>query len=268
VDAITSRQNAVVKRFRALARTVPIIDGEILLDGEHLVEEALAADVAIDVAAFAQPQLSRSPQLRELARRVAAAGSRVAVAPDHVFDAMAPVRQPSGVVAIARANLVTLGAALQAPKPLVLVVAGVQDPGNVGAIIRSAAAFGATAVVATEGSANPFGWKALRGAMGATFRIPVVAAAALDDVIASAREGKIALVATVPRGGTMLPDARLDDGCAVVVGGEGAGLPDAVIAAARDQITIPTRGRVESLNVAIAAALVLYEASRQRAERP
>jgi TrmH family RNA methyltransferase len=266
VDAITSRQNAVVKRFRALARTAPTAAGEILLDGAHLIHEALGAHVAVDVAVFAQPQLDRSPALSELSRRVTATGGRVVVASEHVFSAMAPVRQPSGVVAIARAKPVALATAFQGPTPLVLIVAGVQDPGNVGAIIRSAAALGATAVVATEGSANPFGWKALRGAMGATFRISVVAAASLDDVMAAARSFGVSLVAAVPRGGTPLPDARLADGCALVVGGEGGGLPEAVIAAARAQITIPMRGQIESLNVAIAAAVVLYEASRQRAE--
>jgi TrmH family RNA methyltransferase len=268
VDAITSRQNAVVKRFRALARTAPTAAGEILLDGEHLIDEALAAGVAVDVAVFAQPHLDRSATLSDLSHRVTATGGRIAVAPEHVFSAMAPVRQPSGAVAIARATPVALATAFQGPKPLVVIVAGVQDPGNVGAIIRSAAAFGATAVVVTEGSANPFGWKALRGAMGGTFRISVVAAASQDEVIASARAGGVPLVATVPRGGTPLPDARLDDACALVLGGEGAGLPDGVIAAARAQITIPMRGQIESLNVAIAAAVVLYEASRQRSEYP
>jgi TrmH family RNA methyltransferase len=268
VDPITSRQNAVVKRCRALARTAPTADGEILLDGEHLIEEALAAGVRIEIAAFAQPQLDRFPQLSELARRVIASGGRVAVAGEHVFGAMTPVRHPSGAVAIARVNPATLKAAFDAPEPLVLILAGVQDPGNVGAIIRSAAAFGATAVVATEGTANPFGWKALRGAMGGTFKVAIVADASLDDVLARSRDAGVPLLATVPRGGTALPHARLVGGCAVVLGGEGAGLPEAVIAAARDQITIPMRGAVESLNVAVAAALVLYEASRQRAERP
>jgi RNA methyltransferase, TrmH family len=270
VESITSRQNAVVKRFRALARTAPVRVGEALLDGEHLVGEALASRISIDVAAFSQRRINASPELSDLARTVAATGARVVTASDDVFAAMTPVRQPSGVVAIGRIQPTALGSAFErrGREPLVLVLAGVQDPGNVGAIIRSAAAFDATAVVTTEGSANPFGWKALRGAMGGTFRVPVTPSAALQDVIAAARDAEVPLVAAVPNGVTALHDARLDTACAIVVGAEGAGLPEFLIAAARDQIRIPMRAPVESLNVAIAAALLLYEASRQRPERP
>lgn len=269
MDVIASRQNAVVKRFRAVARAAAADSGEALLDGEHLLVEALGARVPVDIAAFSAGHLNGSARLTELAARVTAAGGRVVRVPEDIFAAMSPVRHPSGVVAIARMQAAPLASVFRAgaAPPLALVLAGVQDPGNVGAIIRSAAAFGATAVVATEGCANPYGWKALRGAMGGTFRVPVVPFAAIDDVIAAARTEPVRLVATVPRGGTPLPGAALAGACAIVVGGEGAGLPQAVIAAASERVTIPMRAPVESLNVAIAAALVLYEASRQRAER-
>ena len=269
MDVIASRQNAIVKRFRAAAHASAHASGEALLDGEHLLEEALASRIPVEIAAFCARHLDRSAPLSELAARVAAAGGRVVRTPHDVFTAMSPVRQPSGVVAIARLRAARLADIFPGTAPvLALVLAGVQDPGNAGAIVRSAAAFGATAVVATEGSADPFGWKALRGAMGGTFRVPVVPSAAMDDVIAAAREAGVPLVASVPRGGTPLPEASLRGACAIVVGGEGAGLPPSVAAAATERVTIPMRAPVESLNVAIAAALVLYEASRQRAERP
>jgi TrmH family RNA methyltransferase len=148
--------------------------------------------------------------------------------------------------------------------PLVLVLAGLQDPGNVGAIIRAAAAFGASGVVAIEGSANPFGWKALRGAMGGTFRLPIAAHGALPDVVDSAAALGLRLVAAVPRGGTPLPKLDLREPTAIVLGGEGAGVPHATMAAVHETVTIPMQPPVESLNVAIAAALILYEATRQR----
>ncbi len=265
MERITSRQNPIVKRFRALARTAPTVDGEVLLDGEHLVEEALASQVPLDVAAFSQTHLNGSQQrLAKLARRLTTAGTRIVGVSEEVLAAMSPVREPSGVVAIARIRPATLRSAFETARPLLLVLAGVQDPGNVGAIIRAAAAFGATAIVASAGTANPFGWKALRGAMGGTFRLPVVPSAPLDDVIAAGRRAGVPIVATTPRGGTPLPAARLDGGCAIVLGGEGAGIPDAVLAAAAVRLTIPMQAPVESLNVATAAALVLYEAARQR----
>jgi TrmH family RNA methyltransferase len=263
LERIDSRQNAVVKRFRALARGGSGPD--VLLDGEHLLEEALAAGVPVDVAVFSQRHFDGSrPRLEALADKARARGARVLSAPDDVFASVSPVRHPSGVAAIARIQTAELTSLFTAAgPPLVLVIAGVQDPGNVGTIIRSAAAFGATGVVATDGTASPFGWKALRGAMGGTFRVPVAAGVSIDRVLEEARHAGVAVMAAVPTGGTALPAARFDGACAIVVGAEGSGVPEDVAAAA-ERLTIPMRGPVESLNVATAAALILYEASRQR----
>ena len=148
--------------------------------------------------------------------------------------------------------------------PLVVVLAGLQDPGNVGAIIRAAAAFGASGVIAIEGSANPFGWKALRGAMGGTFRIPVAARGLLPEVIAAAHDTGVRLVAAVPRGGTPLPALDLRVPTAIVLGGEGGGVSPETLSAVHHTVTIPMGAPVESLNVAVAAAVILYETMRQR----
>ena len=183
---------------------------------------------------------------------------------------MSPVEHPSGVVAIAHAQPSGLDAAFSpgsdaaALTPLVLVLAGIQDPGNVGAIVRTAAACGATGVVAIEGSANPFGWKALRGAMGGTFHLPVSARSTLEDVARVAADAGVRLVAAVPRGGTPLPQLDLRAPTAIVLGAEGAGVTEPVIETAAEFVSIPMRPAVESLNVAVAAALILYEAFRQR----
>lgn len=278
MERITSRQNAVVKRFRDLARTSRASGRgeqtahaghatEVLLDGEHLVQEALACGVRVDVAAVSERQLANvlSPIAR-IAKDVKSRGGRVVTVGDPVLAAISPVQHPSGVVAIARARPADLGVVMSAPSdlPVVLVLAGVQDPGNVGAIIRAAAAFGAAGVIVTEGSANPFSWKALRGAMGATFRIPIAARSTFPAVITSAQEHQVRLVAAAPRGGTPLPELDLTKRVAIVLGGEGAGLPPAALTAVHDTLTIPMHAPVESLNVAVAAALILYEATRQR----
>src|SRR6185369_379887 len=209
-----------------------------------------------------------------LARDVRKRGVRALLVTDQVLAAISPVQHPSGVVAIARARATDVRVVFAAAAdhgqhlPLVLVLAGVQDPGNVGAIVRTAAAFGASGVVAIEGSANPFGWKALRGAMGGTFRLPVAARGSLSEVVASATELGVRLVAAVPRGGTPLPRIDLRAPTAVVLGGEGAGVPQTTMAAVHETVTIPMQAPAESLNVAIAAALILYEAARQRQESP
>jgi TrmH family RNA methyltransferase len=272
MERISSRQNAIVKRFRDLARASRNVtsaghSGEVLLDGEHLVQEALACDIPVEIAAFSDKQLNNvlSPVAR-IAKDVKKRGGRVLTVTEPVLAAMSPVQHPSGVVAIARARPteVRVVMATVTDLPLVLVLAGLQDPGNVGAIIRAAAAFGASGVVAIERSANPFSWKALRGGMGGTFRLPIAARGSLSEVVASARELGVRLIAAVPRGGTPLPNVDLREPTAIVLGGEGAGVSAATMAAVQETVTIPMQAPVESLNVAIAAALILYEATCQR----
>jgi len=276
MERISSRQNAIVKRFRDLARTSLTVtaaghSAEVLLDGEHLVQEALACDIPVEIAALSDRHLAdaRSP-LARIAKDVKKRGGRLVAVSDQVLAAISPVQNPSGVVAIARARPadVRVVMATVTDLPLVLVLAGLQDPGNVGAIVRAAAAFGASGVVAIEGSANPFGWKALRGAMGGTFRLPVAAHGRLPEVVDAAVELGVRLVAAVPRNGTPLPKLDLRVPTAIVLGGEGAGVPQATMAAMQEMVTIPMQPPVESLNVAIAAALILYEATRQRQSAP
>jgi TrmH family RNA methyltransferase len=183
---------------------------------------------------------------------------------DQVLAAISPVRQPSGVVAIAHRLSVSMADVFKGAPQLVVLLADIQDPGNVGAIVRAAEACGATGVVTGEGTADPFAWKALRGSMGSTFRVPVADRQPLAAVVDRARTSGLKIVATVPRGGTPLPDAYLRAPCAILLGGEGAGLTAQLAAAADERITIPMKPPVESLNVAIAAAVILYEAARQR----
>lgn len=281
MERISSRQNAIVKRFRDLARTArphPAAghpehaaraghSAEVLLDGEHLLQEALLCDIPIEIAAFSDKQLTTgtSPMGR-LAKDVKKRGGRIVTVSDQVLAAISPVQHPTGVVAIGRARPAEVRVVMSAvtERPLVLVLAGIQDPGNVGAMVRAAAAFGASGIIAIEGSANPFSWKALRGGMGGTFRLPIASRGALSDVIVTAADEKIRLVAAVPRGGTPLPHVDLRQPTAIVMGSEGQGLSPATMAAVNEFVTIPMHAPVESLNVAVAAALILYEAARQR----
>lgn len=259
---VTSRQNPVVRRFREAAREGRAGD-VVLLDGPHLLAEALDAGVPLEVAAFASD--AAEGRFPDLARRCARSGAQVITVPASLLGAMTPVRQPSGVVALARMQPAPTADVLRARAPqLVLILDRVQDPGNVGAIVRVAEGCGASGVIVGPGTADPFGWKALRGSMGSAFRMPVAVASTLPDAMAQARGAGLRLFATAPRGGTPLGQAALAPPCAILLGGEGAGLAQPVIDAADDTLTIAMRPPVESLNVSIAAALVLYEASRQR----
>jgi len=254
---VSSRQNAVVKRFREAARgDNPHL---IVLDGEHLLAEAIASGLRIDTAAFANR--SSNAQLMSAAER---AGGVVITVSDQVLEAISPVRKPSGIVALAGRREVSVDDVFGKIPALVVILSAVQDPGNVGATIRAAEGCGATGLVCSDATADPFGWKALRGAMGSTFRLPVLSKQPLDGAIASARERGLRIIATDARDGTPLPDCDLRKPTAVLFGSEGRGLPESLIGRADLRITIPMQPPVESLNVAVSAALVLYEAARQR----
>ena len=267
MERIASRQNPLVRRFRELARGTDS-SGAVLLDGAHLLQEALRSHVPVDLVAIADRVTARDgPALADEAQR---AGARVLHVSDQVLAAMSPVRQPSGVAAIARCHPATLAQCLAQPTgataqpPLVLILAGVQDAGNVGAIVRAAEGCGATGIICSEGTADPFGWKALRGAMGSTFRMPVAVHQPMHAIVAELRTRHVAVLATVPRDGTPLGSCDLRGPVAIMLGAEGAGLTFDAATAADARITIPMRAPVESLNVAIAAALILFEATRQR----
>jgi TrmH family RNA methyltransferase len=262
MPVLTSRHNALVKRFRAIAESPA---DAILLDGAHLLDEALAAAVPVDIVAV---ESGARPDVLAAAERAGASGARVVMVTAGVLAAMTPVRQPSGIVAIARRIERSLGEALATAPQMVLMLDEVQDPGNVGAIVRAAEACGATGVVAGLGTADPLGWKALRGSMGSVFRIPVAMRQSLPDAVRAARGQGIHVLAAVPRDGIALPHCDLRGPLAVLLGGEGAGLPAALVALAAARLTIPMRPPVESLNVATAAALIAYEAQRQRASVP
>jgi TrmH family RNA methyltransferase len=260
VERIASRQNPIVKRFRELARAGASSE-TVLLDGQHLVEEAIASDVKIEVAAFGEKHAQH--RLVTLAARARRTGAKTVAVTDQVLAALSPVQHPSGVVAIARRPARSIEEVFARRPQLLLLLNDVQDPGNVGAIIRAAEGCGATGVVAGDGTADPFGWKALRGSMGSTFRVPIVRQS-LGGVVTHARAARVRVFATVPRDGTPLAQCDLRGPSAVLLGGEGGGLSSELLDLADERLTIPMRPPVESLNVAIAAALIVYEASRQR----
>jgi TrmH family RNA methyltransferase len=259
---VTSRQNPLVTRFRDAARQRGGAGDPLLIEGATLVAEAHAAGWSIEVAAFTDKALAH----HEVARlfETLAPGVPCVIAAEPVVEAMSPARTPSGVVALASPRRWTLDEVLAHDGALAVVAVGVQDPGNVGAIVRAAEAAGSTGVIASGMSADPFGWKALRGAMGSAFRLPVVRVPDTDDVLRACRARGLRVIATA-LDGTPAADVALDVPSAVLVGAEGTGLPQLLVDAADMRLTIPMQPPVQSLNVAVAAGIILYEARRQRA---
>jgi len=260
---ISSRHNPIVKVFRALAHGRDE-QGRWLLEGPHLVREALQSGVRISTAAVCPALAGRLEGVDALVAALEAGGTTIVPVTAAVMAAVSPVRTPSGLVAIGDPRHVDLAALLDAPPRLVLMLSGVQDPGNVGATVRAADAAGASGIVVCERTADPFGWKALRGAMGSTFRVPIADRCTVAGALAAAHASGLAVIAAVPRDGRPVYDVDLRGPTAVLVGGEGGGLSPDVVRGCDAQVSVPMRAPVESLNVAVAAALVLYEAYRQR----
>ena len=259
-SGISSRQNALVKTFREVARGDP---SRGLLDGWRLIREAMAAGIDIDTVAVAQ-KIERESDAMLLAELEMRSGARVVTVTPNVMDAISPVHSPSGAVAIVRRREARFDDLVKPAPALVIVAVDIQDPGNAGAIVRAAEAGGATGVVFAGDSADPWGWKALRAAMGSTFRLPASRHRDLMTACRQLRGHRVSLVASVPSGGASMDVVDLRGPTAVLVGGEGGGLSAAVIALADSSISVPMRPPVESLNVAVASAVLVYEARRQR----
>jgi RNA methyltransferase, TrmH family len=262
VTTIASRQHVIVKTYRAIARGD---DDRAVIDGWHLLHEAVHSGMAIETVALTDGRATEEHRalLRSLDRT-----TRVVRVTDSVLNAMSPVRSPSGVVTIVRKRAWTEASLVERQPALIVMAIDLQDPGNAGAVVRSAEAGGATGVVFTGASADPWGWKTLRAAMGSTFRVPVLTAHDALDACDRVRRAGATIVAATPRDGTPMYDVDLRGPVAIVIGGEGSGVPPEVLAQAKERLTIPMTAGVESLNAAVATALVVYEAGRQRCATP
>jgi TrmH family RNA methyltransferase len=259
---IAGRQNAIVRAYRDLARKPDPQGRRLLLDGAHLVREAHAAALPFESVVIAQPHLNRETEEHALAQSLQRAGVDVVSAGDPVFGALSPVRTPSGIVAIALRHPTPPEAILTQARLFVLVVVDVQDPGNLGALMRIAEAGGVTGMIAAGDSANPFSWKVVRGSMGSALRLPVARVPSTELVLQELHKSRTKIIASVPRDGHDPEAVDWSGRIALLLGSEGQGLGAAVIAATDERVTIPMEPPVESLNVAASAAILIYAARR------
>jgi RNA methyltransferase, TrmH family len=276
---IASRDNRWLREFRmALRGGLPTESGGVGVEGVRLVEEALRSGCPIQAVLFSETGERHRERLAPLIDRPEIAFP-VLRSTDRLFEGIADTEHPQGVAALVQPRTAILDDILRTPgeacSPLLVVLAGVQDPGNVGTILRTAAAFGATGAVTAasgqSGTASPFSPKALRASAGAALHLPVLGGMSLPILLAQLRvEGVRTLASSVhePRDGNAPPLAPWEvDWCkpvALLVGNEGAGLPEEVERSADARIRIPMASGVESLNAAAAAAVLFYEAARQR----
>jgi RNA methyltransferase, TrmH family len=254
IETITSAANPLVKELRrAIGRGSLTEDGLFIAESFHLLEEALRSGREIPAVLVSE---SAFPRIKDTLRRTV-------VLPDALFHTITTTESSQGVIALVRPPKWTAHQVF-APQSLVVVLDGIQDPGNAGAIVRAAEAFGATGVIFVKGTVGPQHPKTLRAAAGSLFRLPYVAGLEATAVCDLLRQERVVVHAAMPYTGSehLAEDVDLRRRCAIVIGGEGHGIGKELCAIA-DPVAVPTVG-VESLNAAVAAAVLLYEARRQR----
>ena len=252
-DLITSRTNPRVKQLRAAASgQARLAQGLIAIEGAHLLEAALASHQAIKTIFLAE----RTPLPDFLPRDI----EILRLAPD-VFASSVETQSPQGIAALMVPPVPSL-ARLFLGIPLLLLAVNLQDPGNLGTLIRSAEAFGATGLLTTSGTVSPWNGKAMRASAGSVFRLPI--APADEQTLTLLATHNVTLLAAVKHDAQPIHTQDLTRPIAFLIGNEGAGLPSDWLARAHTRVTIPTPGPVESLNAAVAGSLLLYEAARQR----
>jgi TrmH family RNA methyltransferase len=257
---VSSRQNSLVKELRrAFHDGEPAADGSIAIESVRAIEEAIRSGLRFRAVFFAE---SARPRAGRLLPQFSA-NVEILLLPDDVFQSVVATETPQGVAALVRLKVHKLDDLLAAPEPLIVAAAGVQDPGNLGTIIRSAEAFGGAGLLVGAGTVSPYNPKVVRASAGSLFRLPVVAVE-FPAVLSAFRDHGLRLLATSSHKGTAVEEADLTGGVVVMIGNEGAGLPKEIMRQVDGEVSIPHAPGVESLNAGMAASIVLYEASRQR----
>jgi RNA methyltransferase, TrmH family len=262
---IEGRHNPLLKQLRqAFSRAQRTADGDCAIEGLRMLEEAIRSGLRFRAVFFRESAQDRAERL------LPQIGAHVEtlLLPDKLFDASVPSETLQGVAALVRLKEFSLDDVLENERlqlgPIMALV-GLQDPGNLGTIIRSAEAFGSAGIILGEGTVSPLNAKAVRASAGSIFRLPVVAAAAgLEDVVTRLRTKSVRLIATSSHKGTPVDQADLTGPIAVFIGSEGSGLARGLVTQMDEVVAIPHTPQVESLNAGVAGSILLYEAARQR----
>jgi TrmH family RNA methyltransferase len=275
IERITSKQNPLIKRFRRVRA------GDerhlVFIEGIRLLEDALGAGAHFESVAYSTT-LETSERGRLLQDRLLTVRCRGAFVPQQVLEFMADTESPQGIVAIVSRPYFELNDIFTRAPALILIADGLQDPGNLGTIIRTAEAAGASGIITTRDTVDPFNLKALRASMGSVFRLPTVIGLQRGEIASSCKAQGIKIIATrtqpkpksvledVAKAQTIFnyPEVDFTVPVAFVLGREASGVSEEIFSQADSFIHIPMAEGIESLNVAAAATVLLYETARQR----
>src|SRR2546423_12093670 len=224
-----------------------------------MIEEAIRSGLKMRAICFSQSgEVKAERLLNQISQKVEAL-----VLPDEVFKSTVETEHPQGVAALVKVRTFRIEELISGAAPLILVAAGIQDPGNLGTMLRSAEAFGASGVILTEGTVSQWNAKVVRASAGSVFRVRTVGMRS-PAMVGFLREHQVQIAAAVARNGVRIQELDFARPTAVLIGNEGAGLAKELINQADHRICIPQAEPLESLNAGIAASIILYEATRQR----
>ncbi len=256
---IASRHNQRLKELRIAFRRAELTpQGECAIEGVKLLEEALRSGQHLESVFFSE---SARPLAEKLLPQISAR-TETLIVPNVLFNSIVPSDTPQGVAGLLKLPSFSSSQLLDRSKagPLI-VAAGLQDPGNLGTILRSAEAFGAAGIFLTEGTVSAYNSKVLRGSAGSIFRLPLLQISTAE-LIPLLRANKVRLLATSSHRGIPLPKILWTLPLAIFIGNEGAGLSRELMNQMDEILAIPQSAQVESLNAGVAASIVLYEAAR------
>jgi RNA methyltransferase, TrmH family len=262
IAEITSTANPLLKVFRRSLAEGVSRQGWLAVEGPFLVEEALRAknSAHIHSVLVSEEGLER---LKILIDHLPAE-AEVSRVSDAMFRRVAETEAPQGIAALVELKRPTLDAILHEPRVLLVVACGLQDPGNLGTIQRSAQAFGAHALITLDATVSPFNPKAMRASSGAIFHVPSYAGVEPEALFKKLRAARVHLIAADPHSASRITDANLLGPLAILIGQEAAGLSPEIAGLADLRVSVPLRTGMDSLNAATAASIFLYETARQR----
>jgi TrmH family RNA methyltransferase len=260
---ISSRDNSLLRQARSVRDGK--VDELIFVEGLRLAEEALHSGLKIEAVIYSD-EISEKERAARFIEAVGLVCNRIASVSEKLLATISYTKTPQGVILLAKRpeSAKDKLEISEGRLPLLVILHGLNNPVNVGAIMRSAEAAGATGVITTAKTADPFSPKSLRGAMGSAFRLPIWRGASYGDALGWCAKRNIKTICADLKADTLYTDIDWTSPRALIVGPESTGLSPEEVAAADEAIRIGMQGEVESLNVAVAAGILLYEAARQR----
>lgn len=265
-EFISSPANKLIKEVASLKQKKYRDSlGMFVAEGMRIVEECAASAWSVEACIYTEAAAARG-RVKAIIDRLSATKCRMVSVPEDIYNKISDTEQPQGIMAILKKRQASISQMITqgAKRPLILVLDGIQDPGNAGTIIRTADAAGCTGVIMTKGSADIYAGKTVRATMGSLFHLPVIEGISYEELITELRQNSVSMLAACLQESDVYYQWDFTKAVAIILGNEGQGVSGELIDAANARINIPLVGQAESLNVAVAAGVIIYEAVRQR----